>query len=78
MSSVSSAPTAIKQHRQQFPGLTNKAYFNFGGQGTMPQTALEAIYKAYDHIQQQGPFSARVNDWIRQEADLTRQAIARS
>ncbi len=76
MSSPAPAPAALKQHRQQFPGLANKAYFNFGGQGTMPQMALEAIYKAYEYIQQQGPFSARVNEWIRKEADLTRQAIA--
>ena len=32
-----------KKHRQQFPGLLNKTYFNFGGQGTMPQAAFEAI-----------------------------------
>ena len=76
MSSVSPAAAELQQHRQQFPSLANKAYFNFGGQGTMPQLALEAIYKAYEFIQQQGPFSSRVNDWIRQEAQLTRQAIA--
>ncbi len=29
--------TNLQEYRQQFPGLVNKTYFNFGGQGTMPE-----------------------------------------
>ena len=66
----------LKEHRQQFPGLANKIYFNFGGQGTMPQGALEAIVDTYRYIQQKGPFSLKVNSWIEQHVNLTKAAIA--
>jgi L-cysteine/cystine lyase len=49
--------------RQQFPALTNKAYFNYGGQGPLSQVAKDAIFRSYDLIQQQGPFSQGVNDF---------------
>ena len=63
-------------HRQQFPALANKAYFNYGGQGPLPETALDAIYQAYKRVQLGGPFSAEVGAWVVQEAMLTRRAIA--
>ncbi|MEG4028718.1 MULTISPECIES: aminotransferase class V-fold PLP-dependent enzyme [unclassified Microcoleus] len=63
-------------HRQQFPALANKAYFNYGGQGPLPETALEAIYDAYKRVQLGGPFSGEVGAWVVQEAMLTRRAIA--
>ncbi|MEG4251052.1 aminotransferase class V-fold PLP-dependent enzyme [Microcoleus sp. Pol10D4] len=63
-------------HRQQFPALANKAYFNYGGQGPLPEPALEAIYQAYKRVQLGGPFSAEVGAWVVQEAMLTRRAIA--
>lgn len=49
--------------RQQFPALTNKAYFNYGGQGPLSQVAKDAIFRSYDLIQQLGPFSQGVNDF---------------
>lgn len=67
-----------EQHRALFPALANKAYFNYGGQGPLPGLALEEIYKAYEYIQQAGPFSDAVNDWIEQVAAQTRQALASS
>jgi L-cysteine/cystine lyase len=80
VSEILTIPTVIDTHlshfRQQFPALANKAYFNYGGQGTMPQAALEAILAAYEHIQQQGPFGLATNAWVTQEGHLTRQAIA--
>jgi L-cysteine/cystine lyase len=60
---------------QQFPALANKAYFNYGGQGPMPQAALDAILAAYQTIQSQGPFGLKTNEWVAREANLTRQAI---
>ncbi|MEG5017841.1 MULTISPECIES: aminotransferase class V-fold PLP-dependent enzyme [unclassified Microcoleus] len=63
-------------HRQQFPALANKAYFNYGGQGPLPEPALDAIYQAYKRVQLGGPFSGEVGAWVVQEAMLTRRAIA--
>ncbi|TVQ59555.1 MAG: aminotransferase class V-fold PLP-dependent enzyme [Spirulina sp. DLM2.Bin59] len=71
----SADPAPLQRHRQQFPGLVNKAYFNFGGQGTMPKAAMEAIYRAYEYVQQQGPFSTKVNDWVVQEGAAMRAAF---
>ncbi|NEO85946.1 MAG: aminotransferase class V-fold PLP-dependent enzyme [Spirulina sp. SIO3F2] len=72
----SSSTSTTQRYHQQFPGLVNKAYFNFGGQGPMPKATMEAIYRAYEYVQQQGPFSSKVNDWIQQELAATRGAIA--
>jgi L-cysteine/cystine lyase len=66
----------LENHRKEFPGLANKIYFNFGGQGTMPQKALTAIINAYEYIQQAGPFSGKINSWLQERTALTRKAIA--
>lgn len=65
-----------EHHRDQFPALANKAYFNYGGQGPMPQAALDAIQQAHVDVQEAGPFSAEVNRWVIQQADETRQMMA--
>ena len=66
----------IEQQRQQFPGLLNKSYFNFGGQGTMANGTLEAIIESHKYIQEVGPFSLAINHWIEKQVALTRNAIA--
>jgi L-cysteine/cystine lyase len=76
MTGIYPGSTQLERHRQQFPALSNKVYFNFGGQGTLPQASLDAIQNAYAYIQQYGPFSAGVNDWVIEEANKTRVAIA--
>ncbi len=76
MTGISSASTQIERHRQQFPALTNKTYFNFGGQGTLPQASLDAIQQAYQYVQQHGPFTIGVNAWVTEEANQTRRKIA--
>ena len=76
MTSISAAPNQLERHRQQFPALANKTYFNYGGQGPMPQAAMDAMNTAQEYIQRSGPFSAEVNAWIVQEVQQTRQAIA--
>lgn len=68
--------TDLKEHRQQFPGLINKTYFNFGGQGTMPEASLQAIIDTHKHIQSVGPFSGQINGWLTDRVNLLRQAIA--
>jgi len=73
---ISISATQTEQHRQQFPALANKAYFNYGGQGPMPQAAIDAINQAQEYIQTYGPFSTKVNSWIVEEVRQTREAIA--
>ena len=68
--------TNIEQYRQQFPGLANKAYFNFGGQGILPRTAMEAILDTYHYIEQVGPFGLKINAWLQQKTAQTKEAIA--
>jgi L-cysteine/cystine lyase len=63
-------------HRQQFPALVGKQYFNYGGQGPMAQATLEAIFAAHRQMQEQGPFSAAANQWAMAEGAQTRAAIA--
>ncbi|MBW4636006.1 MAG: aminotransferase class V-fold PLP-dependent enzyme [Iphinoe sp. HA4291-MV1] len=76
MTSISASQTKLHRHRQLFPSLANKTYFNYGGQGPMPQTALDAITHAQAHIQQIGPFGIEVDRWVVQEVKAARNAIA--
>ncbi|MBD1907560.1 aminotransferase class V-fold PLP-dependent enzyme [Funiculus sociatus GB2-A5] len=78
MSNLQKTKDSLESHRQQFPALANKAYFNYGGQGPMPQAALDAIYQSYEYVQRSGPFSTEVNAWVIKEANETRSAIAKS
>jgi len=66
----------LLHHRQQFPALANKVYFNYGGQGPMTQVAMAAMATAQSHIQEIGPFGNQVNSWIVQQIKETRDAIA--
>ena len=76
MTSISTTQTELHQYRQQFPALANKAYFNFGGQGPMPSSAMNAVIQAQDDIQRIGPFGSEVNAWLMQQTKATRVAIA--
>ena len=76
MTSISATQTSLHQYRQQFPALKNKAYFNFGGQGPMPTSAMDAVIQAQDEIQRLGPFGNEVNSWLIQQTKATRVAIA--
>ena len=70
------AKITIEKQRQQFLGLANKTYFNFGGQGTMPQASLDAIVNTHQYIQKVGPFSGQVNSWLQDQTASVRDAIA--
>ncbi len=76
--SIASASVDLQIYRQQFPALASKAYFNYGGQGPLPQSALDAIQSSHLYIQQEGPFCGHVNAWIGQETIQIREAIAQS
>lgn len=66
----------LQSLRQQFPALANKCYFNYGGQGPLPQSALTAIAQSHQQIQVDGPFSGRVNNLIQSEGMAMRQTLA--
>lgn len=76
MTSVSLMTSQLISHRTQFPTLEGKSYFNYGGQGPMPKSAIAAVTNANDYFQQSGPFSSAANTWIVQESNLLRGAIA--
>lgn len=67
---------ALVQHRQQFPALANKGYFNYGGQGPMATAALQAIAQTYEQIQTLGPFSGAANRSVMALGETLRGAIA--
>jgi len=67
---------SLESHRQKFPALANKAYFNYGGQGPLPQVSMDAILQGYNEVQCSGPFSRKINQWQNQETQLTRQLLA--
>jgi len=66
----------LHQHRAQFPALKNKTYFNYGGTGPMPQSAIDVIIQTQAHIQDIGPFSMEVYQWIAPEIAKVRTIIA--
>lgn len=66
----------LSSYRQKFPALANKNYFNYGGQGPIPNISLQAIHESYQKVQNLGPFSQKVSEWVTNEAALIRRAIA--
>jgi L-cysteine/cystine lyase len=70
------ATDALREHRKNFPALSNKAYFNFGGQGTLPHEALDQIVSAYKQVQADGPWSSSAYRWLLDETDKTRRVLA--
>ncbi|AFZ24425.1 selenocysteine lyase [Cylindrospermum stagnale PCC 7417] len=68
--------TSLHHHREQFPALANKTYFNYGGQGPMPQGAMDVITQTQAHIQHIGPFGSEAYAWIAPQIQATRDAIA--
>jgi L-cysteine/cystine lyase len=76
MPDLSSLHSPLVTYRKQFPALQNKLYFNYGGQGPLSQVALDAILEGYQVMQQDGPFTKKVQDWINEGIAQTHQAIA--
>ncbi|QIR41565.1 aminotransferase class V-fold PLP-dependent enzyme [Tolypothrix sp. PCC 7910] len=74
--SLSDLQQSLHRHREQFPALANKTYFNYGGQGPMPVAAIKAISETQMHIQQLGPFGNEVGRWIGKMIQATKAAIA--
>lgn len=66
----------VTQIRSQFTGVNNKFYFNYGGQGILPQPALQAILETYQFLAAEGPFSIKANRYFQAQTQALRQAIA--
>lgn len=66
----------LSEHRAGIPALANKTYFNYGGQGTIPQQAIAAVTAAFHHVQEIGPFSTPMFDWITEQIIETREDLA--
>jgi L-cysteine/cystine lyase len=67
---------SIDSYRQHFPHLNQYRYFNYGGQGPMPQVAIEAAQQAQEDWQAMAPFSLAANDWIQQQTTTLRSLMA--
>ncbi|WP_066426427.1 aminotransferase class V-fold PLP-dependent enzyme [Anabaena sp. 4-3] len=76
MTTISTAQARLHQHREQFPALGNKTYFNYGGQGAMPKAAMDTITQTIAHIQQIGPFGSEAGRWLTAQMQTVREAIA--
>ena len=63
--------------RDKIPALTNKVYFNYGGQGPLPKPSLEAIIKSWEIIQDIGPFTDNVWDYISKEIISTKILLSK-
>jgi L-cysteine/cystine lyase len=75
-SEPSSFSNHLHSHRQRFPALANKAYFNYGGQGPMCHEAIAAMHQAHEFMQTAGPFSREVNGWVVTQANRIKQVMA--
>lgn len=62
--------------RKELPALKSKTYFNFGGQGTMPQSSIDCITETFQRVQEIGPFSGAIFQWIGEELTQTRKELA--
>lgn len=62
--------------RELCPALSNKTYFNYGGQGPLPTPSLEAITASWQRIQELGPFTTQVWPFIEQETARVRRSLA--
>ena len=62
--------------RDQIPALKNKYYFNYGGQGPLPKSSLEAIVKTWETIQDLGPFTNDIWPFIYKEILVTKRILA--
>ena len=67
---------SIAELRACMPALANKTYFNYGGQGPLPDPSLEAITASWRTIQQLGPFTSAVWPFIEAQVTAVRSRLA--
>ena len=62
--------------RNLMPALGNKVYFNYGGQGPLPASSIDAIKNSWQKIQDLGPFTNNVWPYIANEINSTKVQLA--
>ena len=62
--------------RGLMPALANKTYFNYGGQGPLPEPSLEAIIASWRTIQALGPFTSAVWPFVEAQVAAVRSRLA--
>jgi L-cysteine/cystine lyase len=62
--------------RPLLPALRDKTYFNYGGQGPLPEPSLEAIFRAFQTIQELGPFADPVWPYAQQLNNALKQRLS--
>ncbi len=73
--SPKSKPVKIS-FREECPALENKVYFNYGGQGPLPKSSLNAITDSWKTIQRLGPFTNDVWPYIVSEVQKSKELLA--
>ncbi len=63
--------------RSSMPALANKSYFNYGGQGPLPSSSLEAMISSWQKIQELGPFTNDLWPYLSIEIEKTRNELAK-
>jgi len=58
------------------PALSNKTYFNYGGQGPLPSRSLEAITSCWRSLQELGPFTAAAWPLVNAHTSQLRQRLS--
>lgn len=59
-----------------FPALQGRTYLNYGGQGVLARSTLEAISRSFQDIEVRGCFSIANNRWCTETMGITKQMIA--
>ena len=62
--------------RARMPALAGKTYFNYGGQGPLPDSSLEAITASWRTIQELGPFTSAVWPFVESQMAAVRSRLA--
>ena len=62
--------------RDLMPALAGKTYFNYGGQGPLPEPSLEAIIASWRTIQALGPFTSAVWPFVEAQVAAVRSRLA--
>ncbi|NJK60740.1 MAG: aminotransferase class V-fold PLP-dependent enzyme [Oscillatoriales cyanobacterium SM2_1_8] len=63
-------------HRPCFPGLADRIYLNYGGQGPLSEATLQAIAAGYRRVEALGSYSHAGNAWVMQELVAIKQTLA--
>jgi L-cysteine/cystine lyase len=64
-----------EQLRAGMPALHNKTYFNYGGQGPLPNASLQEIVGCWQSIQELGPFTTAVWPLVNEHTNRLRERL---